>query len=305
MPANEAGVRPGEGAEQRHKPDEPQMSESGQSDDQRPSGGPGWPAEKLMSILESLLFAAGEPVSLAQLANALEEVSRERILKTLNDMAGAYASGERGLVLEQIAGGYQLRTRSEHAIYVRRLLSAKPPRLSRAVLEALAIIAYRQPITRPEIEQLRGVDSGGVLDTLMDRNLIKIAGRKDAPGRPIEYATTPDFLELFGLRDLDSLPDLEEFRELEGLSERATPPPQAASSGIATEGSLPQPSGTAESAESTSVAKPSSDSLVREAQEIVSDRSVATTTHIDARGFSTGEEQTSQSEKSGNSQEQR
>ena len=178
-----------------------------------------WADEKLKSVLESLLFVAGEPVSLTQLANALEEVPRERIRKSLNEMGAAYASGRRGFLLSEIAGGYQLRTPGEHAAYVRRLLSAKPPRLSRPVLETLAIVAYRQPITRPEVEQLRGVDSGGVLETLVERNLIRIAGRKDAPGRPIVYTTTPDFLELFSLKDLESLPDLEEFRELEGLRE--------------------------------------------------------------------------------------
>jgi segregation and condensation protein B len=104
---------------------------------------------------------------------------------------------------------------------VRRLLAAKPPRLSRPLLETLAIVAYRQPITRPEIEQLRGVDTGGVLDTLTERGLIKIAGRKDAPGRPIMYATTPEFLELFSLNDINSLPDLEEFRAIEGMIENA------------------------------------------------------------------------------------
>ncbi|MBV8056473.1 MAG: SMC-Scp complex subunit ScpB [Deltaproteobacteria bacterium] len=181
----------------------------------------GWADEKLKPILESLLFAAGEPVSLTQLANALEEVPRERIRKTLSEMAAGYAGSRRGVLLEEIAGGYQLRTPSEHAVYVRRLLSAKPPRLSRPVLETLAIVAYRQPITRPEIEQLRGVDSGGVLDTLVERDLIKIAGRKDAPGRPIVYMTTPGFLELFGLKDLESLPDLEEFRELQDAYEPA------------------------------------------------------------------------------------
>jgi len=180
-----------------------------------------WADEKLKPILESLLFAAGEPVSLAQLANALEEVPRERIRRTLCEMAAAYANSGRGLTLEEIAGGYQLRTPREHAVYVRRLLSAKPPRLSRALLETLAIVAYRQPITRPEIEQLRGVDSGGVVDTLVERNLIRITGRKEAAGRPIVYSTTADFLELFGLKNLESLPDLEEFRELEGLQEPA------------------------------------------------------------------------------------
>ncbi|HKV56115.1 MAG TPA: SMC-Scp complex subunit ScpB [Candidatus Binataceae bacterium] len=178
--------------------------------------------ERLKAILESLLFAAGEPVSLTQLANALESVPREEIRRALAEMTGRYASGNRGLMLEEIAGGYQLRTPREHALYVRRLLAARPPRLSRPLLETLAIVAYRQPITRPEIEQLRGVDSGGVLDTLTERGLLKIAGRKDAPGRPLVYATTAEFLELFGLKDLEHLPDLEEFRALEGLRE---PPP--------------------------------------------------------------------------------
>jgi len=172
--------------------------------------------ERLKAILESLLFAAGEPVALAQLANALDNLPREAIRKALAEMAVAYAAGDRGIVLEEIAGGYQLRTPKEHALYVRRLLAAKPPRLSRPLLETLSIVAYRQPITRPEIEQLRGVDSGGVLDTLLERSLIKIAGRKEAPGRPMMYATTSEFLELFGLKDLEKLPDLAEFRALEG-----------------------------------------------------------------------------------------
>jgi segregation and condensation protein B len=171
--------------------------------------------ERLKAILESLLFAAGEPVALPQLANALDNVPRDAIRKALSEMAVTYGSGDRGIVLEEIAGGYQLRTPKEHALYVRRLLAAKPPRLSRPLLETLSIIAYRQPITRPEIEQLRGVDSGGVLDTLTERSLIKIAGRKEAPGRPMMYATTVEFLELFGLKDLENLPDLEEFRALD------------------------------------------------------------------------------------------
>ncbi|HEX3409312.1 MAG TPA: SMC-Scp complex subunit ScpB, partial [Candidatus Binataceae bacterium] len=102
---------------------------------------------------------------------------------------------------------------------VRKLLAAKPPRLSRPLLETVAIVAYRQPITRPEIEQLRGVDCGGVLDTLVERGLIQIAGRKEAPGRPILYTTTRDFLELFGLKDLSGLPDLEELRLIEAPRE--------------------------------------------------------------------------------------
>jgi segregation and condensation protein B len=170
----------------------------------------------LKAILESLLFAAGEPVSLVRLGNALESVPRDTIRQALTEMMAAYLNDGRGLVLEEIAGGYQLRTPSEHAPYIRRLLSAKPPRLSRPLLETLSIIAYRRQVTRPEIEQLRGVDTGGVLETLLERNLIRIAGRKEAPGRPIFYETTPGFLELFGLKTLEELPDLEEFRAIEG-----------------------------------------------------------------------------------------
>jgi segregation and condensation protein B len=171
--------------------------------------------ERLKAILESLLFAASEPVGLAQLVTVLETVPRDDIKTALGQMAVACAAGARGLVLEEVAGGYQLRTPKEHASYVRKLLAAKPPRLSRPLLETVAIVAYRQPITRPEIEQLRGVDCGGVLDTLVERRLIKIAGRKEAPGRPIMYTTTPEFLELFGLKDLAGLPDLEELRLIE------------------------------------------------------------------------------------------
>jgi segregation and condensation protein B len=177
--------------------------------------------ERLRAVLESLLFAAGEPVSLARLAAVLEPVTKEAIRAALAELkAGFYREG-RGVMLDEVAGGYQLRTPKEHALYVRKLLAARPPRLSRPMMETLAIIAYRQPITRPEIEQLRGVDSGAVLETLTERRLIKIAGRKEAPGRPLMYATTAEFLQTFGLRDLDALPDLSELREVEQQIENA------------------------------------------------------------------------------------
>ena len=171
--------------------------------------------ERLKAILESLLFAAGGPVTLAQLVTVLETVPRDSIRLALADLASGYTASGRGLVLEEVANGYQLRTAKEHAFYVRKLLAAKPPRLSRPLLETLAIVAYRQPVTRPEIEQLRGVDCGGVIDTLLERRLIKIGGRKEAPGRPLVYATTPEFLEVFSLKDIGSLPDLEEFRAID------------------------------------------------------------------------------------------
>jgi segregation and condensation protein B len=172
--------------------------------------------DQLKSILEALLFAAGEPVSLARLGNALESVARDTIKQALVEMSAEYADAARGILLEEVAAGYQLRTRKDHAAYIRRLLSSRPPRLSRPLLETLAIIAYRPLVTRAEIEQLRGVDTGGVLETLLERELIRIAGRRETPGRPIIYETTSAFLELFGLKDLQELPDLEEFRALEG-----------------------------------------------------------------------------------------
>ena len=200
--------------------------------------------ERLKAILESLLFAAGEPVPLARLAAVLDNVARDAIKKALGEMMLGYGAGARGVVLEEVAGGYQLRTPKEHALYVRKLLAAKPPRLSRPLLETLAIIAYRQPVTRPEIEQLRGVDSGGVLETLLERRLVRIAGRKEAPGRPIMYATSAEFLEVFGLRDLDSLPDLEEFKELEERAVQEASDAQQASEMAASEVS-PAPAGDA------------------------------------------------------------
>ena len=176
--------------------------------------------ERLKSILESLLFAAGEPLSIARISAVLEGVPKAEIQNSIVTLGAEYSANNRGLAIEEVAGGYQLRTPKEHAQYVRRLLAARPPRLSRPLLETVAIIAYRQPITRPEIEQLRGVDTGGVLETLLERRLVKIAGRKEAPGRPMMYATTPEVLEVFSLKDLESLPDLKEFQEIERAVEQ-------------------------------------------------------------------------------------
>jgi segregation and condensation protein B len=171
--------------------------------------------ERLKSILFGLLFAAGEPVTVARLAAVLDDVPKSAIQRALNELTAELAAAHRGVIIEEVAGGFQMRTPREHSQYVRKLLAARPPRLSRPLLETLAIIAYRQPITRPEIEQLRGVDSGAVLETLLERRLVKIEGRKEAPGRPMLYATTDEFLEVFGLKGLESLPDLKEFKEIE------------------------------------------------------------------------------------------
>ena len=163
---------------------------------------------RLAALLESLLFAAAAPVPVARLVEALEGPGRAEVVGALEWLAERYEREGRGLRLVQVAGGWQLRTPAEHGPWVRRLLRERPARLSRPMLETLAIVAYRQPCTRIEIEAVRGVDADAVLATLLERRLVRIVGRKDAPGRPLLYATTREFLEVFGLPDLGALPPL-------------------------------------------------------------------------------------------------
>ena len=163
---------------------------------------------RLPAVLESLLFAAAAPVPLARLVEALDGPSRAEVLRALERLAQSYQHDGRGLRLVQVAGGWQLRTPGEHGPWVRRLLRTRPARLTRPMLETLSIVAYRQPCTRLEIEAVRGVDADAVLTTLLERRLVRIVGRKEAPGRPLLYATTREFLEVFGLPDLKALPPL-------------------------------------------------------------------------------------------------
>lgn len=167
----------------------------------------------LVPLIEGLLFAAGAPVTVARLAEALAGPTRSEILRAIQALSAQLVETGRGLRLIHVAGGYQLRTATEHGPYVRRLLGQRPARLSRPMLETLAIIAYRQPATRAEIEAIRGVDVDAVLTTLLERRLVHIAGRKETPGRPLLYATTREFLEVFGLPDLAALPPLPEILE--------------------------------------------------------------------------------------------
>jgi segregation and condensation protein B len=167
----------------------------------------------LVPLVEALVFAAEKPLDAAQLADILE-AEQMNIIQALDELAEFYDRHPRGIFLHQVAGGFQLRTRPEYADFLRKLGRRRPFRFSRAAMESLAIIAYRQPITRPEIEYLRGVDSGSVLKTLMEKHLVRILGKKDVPGKPMIYGTTSEFLELFGLADLASLPTLQEFSEL-------------------------------------------------------------------------------------------
>jgi segregation and condensation protein B len=167
---------------------------------------------ELKAIAESLLFAAGTPVSLRRMAEVVG-VTQADLKPVLGLLGEEYTAEGRGVRLCEVAGGYQLRTAAECAEYVKTLVREKPNRLSRAALETLAIIAYRQPLTKAEIEVVRGVDVDGVLNSLLTKKLVRVMGRKDVPGRPWVYGTTPQFLELFGLSDLSSLPPLPDIHE--------------------------------------------------------------------------------------------
>lgn len=167
----------------------------------------------LKPLVEALLFGADGPLRIDRLAEVLE-VDRTAVGEVLRALQAEYDEQARGFFVQEVAGGYQLRTRPEFADYLRRLGRTRPFKFSRPALESLAIIAYRQPVTRAEIEYLRGVDSGSVLKTLLDKHLVRILGKKDVPGKPAIYGTTREFLELFGLADLAALPTLKEFSEL-------------------------------------------------------------------------------------------
>src|SRR5215468_397918 len=170
--------------------------------------------EEIKSIVESLLFVADGPMTIQRLGEVLEGVEKEKLRSTLDELQAELENDRRGIRLVEVAGGYQMRTAKVNADWVKKLLGGRPARMSRATLETLAIIAYRQPITKAEIEAIRGVDVDGVITTLLERELIRAVGRKDVPGRPFLYATTPEFLQLFNLKDLSGLPPLKDMEEI-------------------------------------------------------------------------------------------
>jgi segregation and condensation protein B len=166
-------------------------------------------------IVEALLFVSEEPLTGQKIADILG-CERREALRLARQLRDQYEANGRAVGVEEVAGGFQLRTRSDLVPWIRKFLASRPARISRPALEVLAVVAYRQPMTRQEIEAIRGVDCSGVLQSLLERALIKIMGRKDVPGRPIIYGTTRRFLEHFGLSDLSQLPTLREFAEPPG-----------------------------------------------------------------------------------------
>ncbi len=167
--------------------------------------------QSLKSILEAILFAMAEPLPVKTLAKAFDPPPTDQEIETaLGELRQELLSENRAFELVEVANGYQLRSKVAYAPWIRRLVSLRAPRLSRSALETLSIIAYKQPITRVEIEQIRGVDSSSVLKTLLDRRMIRVLGKKDVPGHPLVYGTTKLFLEIFGLKNLSQLPAIEE-----------------------------------------------------------------------------------------------
>jgi segregation and condensation protein B len=194
------------------------------------SGAPGVDGlDPLPRIVEALLFASDAPLSVPKLAGLIEDAGPQEIREALTQLAQAYERQQTALQLVQVAGGYQLCTRPRFAHWVERLFKGRQrARLSNAALETLAIVAYRQPIPKGEISEIRGVDVDGVLRTLLERNLVTVVGRKEGPGRPLLFGTTKDFLTHFGLNLLQDLPSIEEMEELvreRGLAGQGTDTP--------------------------------------------------------------------------------
>jgi segregation and condensation protein B len=189
--------------------------------------------DTLKALIEAIIYVSPEPVTLEVMAKALEGEDRERMKAKLEELVTDYEHPQRGIQIRQVAGGYKFSSKPEHHEVLRKFVKSLKPlvRLSKPALETLAVIAYRQPVTLPEIEDIRGVDCGGVIHTLLEKKLVVTAGRKKVVGRPILYRTSRDFLLHFGLNDVGELPSLKEFEELarqapspEWAGEEALPP---------------------------------------------------------------------------------
>lgn len=181
-------------------------------------------------IVEALVLGAPEPVSAQKIAEIVPGLETDGARAIVAELGREYEEQGHAFEIWEVAGGYQLRTRPEYASYLRLLHRERPLRLSRAALETLAVVAYRQPVTRAEIEAVRGVEADAVLKSLLDRQLVRVAGHREVPGRPMLYATTRRFLEVFGLTRLDELPTLREMEQLlaPAAGEPAPPPPLGA-----------------------------------------------------------------------------
>jgi segregation and condensation protein B len=176
--------------------------------------------ENIKAVIEALIFASDAPLAFDKICIILSDVEKREIKEALEEIVLKYNERQSGICLQEVAGGFQFRTRPELSLWIKKLKSTKPHSLSPQAMETLAIVAYKQPIVKSEIESIRGVDVGGPLKNLLDKKLIRIVGRKDVPGKPIIYGTTKKFLEVFNLKDLLDLPNLRELKELQAQPEQ-------------------------------------------------------------------------------------
>lgn len=168
-----------------------------------------------IAILEALIFASEVPLTLERAMEILPGTGKKEIVSLLEELIREYETREGGIFLREVAGGFQFRTRQDLAPWIRKLKAVRPAMLSPAAIETLAVVAYRQPLVKSEIDRIRGVDVSGALKGLLEKKLVRIVGRKDVPGKPIIYGTTRKFLEVFNLRDLSELPTLRELKDLQ------------------------------------------------------------------------------------------
>jgi segregation and condensation protein B len=188
-------------------------------------GAIGVPHNNVKGIIESLLFAHQHPLTVENIMRIVgDQVEKKVVKELLAELVAEYQGMERSFHLVEVGEGYQFRTKTDYAPWIRSLHKIRPARLRQSALETLAIVAYRQPVVRAEVEQIRGVDSGWVLSSLLEKGLIKILGRKEVPGRPLVYGTDRRFLEVFGLRDLGGLPTIQELDALKEEEQPEAPP---------------------------------------------------------------------------------
>lgn len=171
--------------------------------------------EDKLAILEALIFASEAPLTVERAQEMMPEVDRAALNGLLEELIGIHERRGGGFILQEIAGGFQFRTRPAFSVWVAKLKASRPSMLSPAALETLAVVAYRQPLVKAEIDRIRGVDASGALKGLLEKKLVRIVGRKDVPGKPIIYGTTKKFLEVFNLRNLAELPTLRELKDLQ------------------------------------------------------------------------------------------
>jgi segregation and condensation protein B len=176
--------------------------------------------DNLKSVIEALLFSSDKPLTIEQARKVLDNLDASEVRKILEELKAEYEQSQRGIRITEVAGGFQMITAQTYSPFLKKFFKERHvERLSKPALETLAIIAYKQPVTKLEIESFRNVNVDGVINSLLDKNLVRIAGRKKAPGRPYVFGTTRQFLEYFGLKTLDELPKMEEFSNLAAKNE--------------------------------------------------------------------------------------